>query len=238
MPAWLYPASPLICLEAGPRHLPYVNIFLSVTSDILHQLYQGIIKHIVGWITEAFGPAEIDACCRRMPPNHNTWLFLKGITTLSRVSGMEHSQMCRILLVLIIDLRLPDRNSTARLIRAVRGALDFLYLSQYPTHSSETLSLLNDALKMFHANKEVFVDLGIHADFNFPKLHNLRHYLMTIKLFGTTDNYNTEYTERLHIDFAKDAYRATNRKDEYTQMTFTTFKGGLNTVWVVEFRYA
>ncbi|KAJ7312316.1 hypothetical protein DFH08DRAFT_717847 [Mycena albidolilacea] len=199
--------------------LPYVNIFLSVTSDILHQLYQGVIKHIVGWITEAFGPAEIDARCRRMPPNHNTRLFLKGITTLSRVSGMEHNQMCRILLGLIIDLRLPDRNSTARLIRAVRGALDFLYLSQYPTHSSETLSLLNDALKMFHANKEVFVDLGIRADFNFPKLHNLRHYLMTIKLFGTTDNYNTEYTERLHIDLAKDAYRATNRKDEYTQMT-------------------
>jgi hypothetical protein len=38
-------------------------------------------------------------------------------------------------------------------------------------------------------------------------------------LFGTTDNYNTENSERLHIDFAKDAYRATNHKDEYPQMT-------------------
>ena len=38
-------------------------------------------------------------------------------------------------------------------------------------------------------------------------------------LFGTTDNYNTEQTERLHIDFAKDAYRSTNRKNEYMQMT-------------------
>ncbi|KAJ6459244.1 hypothetical protein C8R45DRAFT_1056242 [Mycena sanguinolenta] len=196
--------------------LPYVNIFLSITSDILHQLYQGVIKHIVGWITEAF---EIDARCRRMPPNHNTRLFLKGIPTLSRVSGTEHSQMCRILLSLIINLRLPDRNSTTRLIRAVRGALDFLYLSQYPIHSYETLSLLNKALEMFHANKEIFIDLGIRADFNFPKLHNLHHYLMTIKLFGTTDNYNTEYTECLHIDLAKDAYRATNHKDECTQMT-------------------
>ncbi|THU77979.1 hypothetical protein K435DRAFT_877154 [Dendrothele bispora CBS 962.96] len=32
-------------------------------------------------------------------------------------------------------------------------------------------------------------------------------------------NYNTETTERLHIDFAKDAYRASNHKDEYAQMT-------------------
>ena len=40
-----------------------------------------------------------------------------------------------------------------------------------------------------------------------------------IERYGTADNYNTEYTERLHIPFAKDAYNATNSKDEYPQMT-------------------
>jgi len=39
-----------------------------------------------------------------------------------------------------------------------------------------------------------------------------------IKLLGTTDNYNMETTERLHIDLAKDAYRATNKKEYYEQM--------------------
>ncbi|KAJ6517025.1 hypothetical protein DFH09DRAFT_1251360 [Mycena vulgaris] len=215
------------CVHAGIKpiyhpfweDLPYVNIFLSITSDVLHQLYQGVIKHVIAWVTEAYGAVEIDARCRRMPPNHNARLFLKGITTLSRVSGTEHSQMCRILMGLIIDLQLPERQSTSRLIRAVRAALDFLYLAQYPTQSSETLSLLHSALESFHDNKQIFVDLGIRNDFNFPKLHNLRHYPLTIKLFGSMENYNTEYTERLHIDLAKDAYRATNRKDEYTQMT-------------------
>ena len=33
------------------------------------------------------------------------------------------------------------------------------------------------------------------------------------------DNYNTEYTERLHINLAKDAYCAMNHKDEFSQMT-------------------
>lgn len=37
-------------------------------------------------------------------------------------------------------------------------------------------------------------------------------------MYGTTDNYNTEATERLHIDLAKDAYRATNKKDFLDQM--------------------
>jgi hypothetical protein len=38
-------------------------------------------------------------------------------------------------------------------------------------------------------------------------------------LFETIDNYNTEQTEHLHIDFMKDAYHATNCKNEYMQMT-------------------
>ncbi|KAJ7795018.1 hypothetical protein B0H14DRAFT_3555990 [Mycena olivaceomarginata] len=212
------------CAEAGikPIHrpfwedLPYVNIYLSITPDILHQLYQGVIKHVVAWIKEAFGPEEIDARCRRLPPNHNTRLFLKGITTLSRISGTEHSQICRILLGLIVDLRLPDGQSTARLVRA---ALDFLYQAQYPMHSTETIQELGDDLQRFHDNKSIFIDLGIRENFNIPKFHNISHYPMFIKLVGTLDNCNTEHTERLHIDFAKDAYRATNRKDEYLQMT-------------------
>ena len=78
---------------------------------------------------------------------------------------------------------------------------------------------LEDALDHFHRNKAVFLDLGARGHFNIPKLHSLIHYTMSITLFGATDNYNTEQTERLHIDLAKDAYRATNRKDEYWQMT-------------------
>ncbi len=61
--------------------------------------------------------------------------------------------------------------------------------------------------------------MGIRTGFNIPKLHFLQHYVRFIKLYGTTDNYNTEATERLHIDFTKNAYRAMNRKDEYPQMT-------------------
>jgi hypothetical protein len=65
----------------------------------------------------------------------------------------------------------------------------------------------------------VFVDLGTQEGFNIPKLHSMLHYMLSIMLFGTTDNYNTEQTECLHIDFTKDAYRSTNHKNEYSQMT-------------------
>jgi hypothetical protein len=93
-----------------------------------------------------------------------------------------------------------------------------VFLAQYPVHSSVTLGLMEEALKTFHENKHVFTTLGIRDHFNIPKLHFASHYVRCIKLFGTTDNFNTEYTERLHIDLAKDAYRATNRKEELPQM--------------------
>ncbi|KAF7292189.1 hypothetical protein MIND_01246200 [Mycena indigotica] len=210
------------CKEVGIKpiyhpfweNLPYTNIFRSITPDVLHQLYQGVIKHLIAWVMACCGEAEIDARCRRLPPNHNIRLFMKGISGLSRVTGREHDQISRFLLGIIIDIRLPNGLSSARLLGAVRGLLDFVYLAQYPMHTDETLGLLNDALQTFHDNKQIFVDLGIRTNFNLPKLHGASHYSAYIQLFGTTDNTNTEYTERLHIDLAKDAFRSTNFKDE------------------------
>ncbi|KAI0039507.1 hypothetical protein FA95DRAFT_1577560 [Auriscalpium vulgare] len=201
------------------EELPYSNVFVAITPDILHQLYQGMVKHLVAWLTAAFGPAEIDARCSRLPPSHNIRIFKNGLSILSRVTGQEHKDMSRILLGLIVDLQLPDGTPTTHVVRTVRALLDFLYLAQYPSHSDDTLSYLDKALKRFHASKHIFEALGIRAGFNFPKLHALAHYVSSIKLIGTTDNCNTEATERLHIDLAKNAYRSTNHKDVYPQMT-------------------
>lgn len=221
-----YPTYQKNCEEAGIKpvihpfweKLKGTNIFESITSDILHQLYQGIIKHIVNWIKSIFGASEIDAWCRRLPPNHNLCHFSKGITTLSRITGQEHGDICRILLGLIIGMRLPRSQSPVHLLHAVCGILDFLYLAQLPVHTSTTLHHLKAALTTFHENKSIFIDLGVCTNFNLPKLHSLQHYTSCIKSFGTTNNYNTENTEHWHIDFAKDAYRATNHKDKYAQM--------------------
>jgi hypothetical protein len=199
--------------------LPFADIFVSITPDILHQLLQGMMKHLIKWLIKIYGLAAIDSRCKAMPPNHKTTLFTKGIATLSRVSGQEHKRMCAILLGLIIDLPLPCALNSSRMIKAVCALLDFLYLAQYTSHTNETIHRLQDSLAAFHNNKAIFIDLGARDHFNIPKLHSLSHYESAIRQFGTTDNYNMEQSERLHIDLAKDAYRTTNHKDEYSQMT-------------------
>ena len=162
---------------------------------------------------------EIDARCRAIPPNHNILLFPKGISTLSRVSGHEHKKICSILLGLIVGLPVPAGRDASRVVKSTRALLDFLYVAQYGSHTTASIECLKDCLAAFHDTKAVFMDLGARKNFNLPKLHSLIHYTSSVQQFGTTDNYNTEQSERLHIDLAKNAYRATNRKDEYPQMT-------------------
>ncbi|KAJ6449730.1 hypothetical protein C8R45DRAFT_1057264 [Mycena sanguinolenta] len=108
--------------------------------------------------------------------------------------------MARILLGCLVG-KLPVKG-----IRACHTILDFIYLSQYSTHDDGTLDTLRDALKVWNENREFFIMAGVHKDFNIPKFHSLLHYVESIEYFGTTDNYNTEMFEWLHIDFAKNGW--------------------------------
>ena len=171
------------------KGLPFTNIYQAITPDVLHQLYQGIFKHLVSWIKSAFGENEITARCRRLPPNHNVRHFLKGIGCLARISGQEHNQVSRIILGLIIDIPLPGGQSPVRLIHAVRAILDFIHLAQYPVHTTVTLQYLKDALQQFHmTTRRYLLIIEIRTTFNLPqKLHFSTHYAYIITLFGTTD---------------------------------------------------
>ncbi|KZV59386.1 hypothetical protein PENSPDRAFT_695191 [Peniophora sp. CONT] len=114
---------------------------------------------------------------------------------------------------------LPEkvRRSNGPLVRSVH-ALYFVYIAQYGEASEEMLTKLTQALKRCHDNEEVFRTEDARNNFNLPKIHALAHYADSIRLLGTADNFNTSYSKRLHIDYMKNTYRSTNRKDEYPQM--------------------
>ena len=191
---------------------PYCDIHLAITPDILHQLYQGVFKHIVTWCQTLLSPEELDARLRTLPQAFGVQNFSNGWSALSQVSGPERKQMAKILLGCLVG-KIAKKG-----IRAIKAILDFIYLSQYRSHSSTTLGYMQDALNQFEANKSFFIETEIHEDLNIPKFHSLHHYIASIKLFGTTDNYNTDMFERFHIDFAKEGWRASNQRDAFPQM--------------------
>ncbi|KAG1837994.1 hypothetical protein F4604DRAFT_1941875 [Suillus subluteus] len=133
--------------------------------------------------------------------------FKKGISTVRQWTGTEHKEMQCVFIGLLVLSQV-----------VARAILDFSYYAQLRMHTAESLDGLESALAVFHANKDILQELEVHEHFNIPKLHQISHFVKSITLFGSTDGFNTELPERLHIDFAKDAYRASNKHDYEEQM--------------------
>jgi hypothetical protein len=69
--------------------------------------------------------------------------------------------MYQILIGPVINLLLPSEYVLSHVIRAVCMLLDFLYIAQLPSHTTDMLSHLDESLILFHQNKSVFADLGV-----------------------------------------------------------------------------
>ncbi|KAF5372418.1 hypothetical protein D9757_011620 [Collybiopsis confluens] len=191
---------------------PLADIHRCIAPDILHQCYQGVFKHLVKWIQAIIGEKELDRRLKMLPPSSGVHIFKNGISKLTQLSGAEHKQIAKLLLSSLKGKVSP------RGILACKSLLHFIYLAQYPIHDQETLKYMETELKTWNTNRSYFVEQGIRFNFNIPKFHSLSHYVASIKWLGTTDNYNTEMFERLHINFAKEGWRASNKRDHFPQM--------------------
>jgi hypothetical protein len=194
--------------------LPHTSIFRCITPDALHQLHKGLFKdHLFKWAILTAGKSLINQRFGYMPHHVGLRHFKAGPSNLNQTTGRENREMEKSFLSALPGCSPP-------LIRTSRNLLDFIYTSHFTSLSESQLQSLETYLLAFHQHKASFVGFtGAKLGFNgIPKLHMPFHYVSTIRFLGTPDGFSTEAPERYHIDYAKDAYRASNRVNYFPQM--------------------
>src|SRR6202451_2794599 len=143
-----------------------------------------------------------------MPCRRNLRHFQKGISLISQWTGTKYKNMEKVFLGVLAGPVEPG------LIHIVRATLDFIYYAHFESHTLDSLWKLDAAWVAFHKNLQYFVEKGMqndHNNFNIPKLHSIHHHINSIISRGSVDRFSTESPECLHINFAKNTYRATNK---------------------------
>jgi hypothetical protein len=193
--------------------LPHANIFTCLTPDLLHQIHRGVFKdHLLAWCQKILGSDEMDRRFIVMPDHSSIIHFPHGVSGLSQTTGRQHKNMEKVFAAVV-------NGSHPQVVLAASALLDFIQLASLPIHTEASIAALENALARFHQFKDIFVALGgrelDHFDLN--KLHALAHYGEAIRSHGALDGYNTEWSERMHIELVKEPYDGTNGRDTYLQ---------------------
>ncbi|KAF8426776.1 hypothetical protein BGX38DRAFT_1106458, partial [Terfezia claveryi] len=212
--------------------VPNLNPPDLVRADILHNILLGVLAHLMEWIQGFLEHNKrinmFDYMWHQLPPYPGFSVPMKAYQVVSQWSGKEMRNFARVILGTFTAALQFNKG-----IFCVRSLTDFYLMTQYPSHTNETISYLRQYLRDFHETKDVFLRfragkrakkaaaiLKDGAHYNFLKIHLISHYAEQIPKFGALGQYSTDISEAMLKGF-KDAYRRSNKVDATPQIITT-----------------
>ena len=92
----------------------------------------------------------------------------------------------------------------SEMVHCIHTFLDFCYFVQHDFHDNKSLKATQDALDQFRHYCRIFINKGIHDNFNLPQQHLLHHYIHLIQEYGSPDGICSSITENKHIQAVKE----------------------------------
>ncbi|KAF9230845.1 hypothetical protein BU15DRAFT_56804, partial [Melanogaster broomeanus] len=158
---------------------------LSGPSDFLkpeplHHFHGMFWAHDAKWCIAAVGASELDFRFSIIQTTVGYRAFDEGISKLKQVTGRDHRAVQRYIVGTIAG------SVPRKFLVAIRALLDFRYLAQAPSFTSQSLERVASALKEFHDNKEAVLRAGVRSVSNWeiPKLELLQSIIPSIRHSG------------------------------------------------------
>ena len=120
----------------------------------------------------------------------------------------------------LMEVYLPaiEGHIPTEMVHAVHDLIEFSYLVHQDNHDTQSLKAVDDALKSFHMNHEIFKTTGVIKSFNYPHQHSLKHYVALIRAYGAPNGLCSSMTENKHIKAVKKPWRCSSCYKALKQM--------------------
>ena len=107
------------------------------------------------------------------------------------------------------------------MVRAIAAFLKFGYIVRKSVIGESDLDAIDDAVRCFHLEREIFKEIGVRDHFSLPRQHSMVHYRALIEMFGVPNGLCSSITESRHIKAVKEPWRRSNRFEALGQMLVT-----------------
>ncbi|KLO16815.1 hypothetical protein SCHPADRAFT_822533, partial [Schizopora paradoxa] len=190
-----------------------------LAPDFLHQLHIFFNDHVLDWAKSLVNEKELDRRFMALQKRVGFKHYAQGFSRFKQHTGRDHRDIERSFVGVIRGHPMVTR----RIMKAFSSIMEVIFLAQLENPTTISLNLLAKSLRNFHSVKYSLTDTGLrggtnqNGKFHIPKLELMQHLVPFTRELGSLEQYSTEQIERLHIDMAKDPYRATNKKGDYEE---------------------